>query len=474
MMELWSNSKLEEIRNKSKICAENFDKSTTIAEIHITNLTYAIIGGYDTMTYSKNLGISEVPRTTNIKGVWRWWTRAALAGAITCARGINNIDWNSVERVVKEKVKDLLGSTARSSKLAIELDVNVKDDGLVPFKKLEKVPRIHLLSQPTKQEIEEMKRVTGITDKRTLKNMVKAEKLKLLKAYEPEALDIVLKVRAITLDLEKSEKEFLLRTLLLSLLFSGIGAITRRGFGSLTFKSVKSRFIPSHVINEIYGTKSTKDLENTILRFIKDTISKALEILKLEVSSNCDLEGVPNYPILTLPVTEQMSPEKPYPTRLKVIQIESDDVDILKIIGESTLKNVWKRIIRRKVSDHGKDLHTWVLGLPRDAAKRTGYLMRTDDSLKEARRASSIIIRPITKRDKQWYITILGFLSRDWPVKQLVHKSATSTRKVLDLPITSPIKSKIRSSKDVDNFVTSVFNSAFEFIIKSLKLYGGI
>ena len=63
-----------------------------VATIRLRTITPARMGGYDSRPYSRVLDLVELPRSTGIKGRWRWWARVAVNAASGCSLGIDGAD----------------------------------------------------------------------------------------------------------------------------------------------------------------------------------------------------------------------------------------------------------------------------------------------------------------------------------------------------------------------------------------------
>ena len=119
-------------------------KDCIIAEIELNNITPVRIGGYNARPYSGVLNLTEKVRSQNIKGLWRWWARAILAGAQLSAQGLPPSSISEID----DEVSKLLGSTKESSRFFIYVDE--ESSSLISADKLQYIPRIKLITMGLK------------------------------------------------------------------------------------------------------------------------------------------------------------------------------------------------------------------------------------------------------------------------------------------------------------------------------------
>ena len=97
----------------------------------------------------------------------------------------------------------------------------------------------------------------------------------------------------------------------------------------------------------------------------------------------------------------------------------------LRLLGESTLKVSWKTVNGRRAMSPGKDLHTWVLGLPREGlpvqskvecdgltVSRTGYhfIKPIPKARKVSRRQSYVVLGADVGDDNTYTFYALKFI----------------------------------------------------------------
>jgi CRISPR-associated protein Cmr1 len=369
-------------------------KDYVIAEIELNNTTPVRIGGYNARPYSSVLNLTEKVRSQNIKGLWRWWARAILAGAQLSAQGSppSNIS------EINDEVSKLLGSTEENSHFFIHVDE--ERSSLISADKLQRISRIKLITMGLKgKEREEEQYFSQLSFK------------------------LSLGTRVLLTEQNKSVAMFALSSLLISLIFSGIGSMTTRGFGKLKINRLetKNQLLKgeiedlNQILNELYAQTTEKDVTDKLKKMIWRSLNYA---------SNYKFFGkkVRNVKVDQLPALSILLPDcEPQIFKIDTLCISDKDIyEILKIIGISTLKAGWKLKREQKspielqrpsmikyLRIQGKDFHTWVLGLPR-YQKKTGYF---PDNL---RRQSPIGFTLIRCLNKNYAIILYGFLTNEF------------------------------------------------------------
>ncbi|MEM2204609.1 MAG: type III-B CRISPR module RAMP protein Cmr1 [Sulfolobales archaeon] len=448
-----------------------------IAEIKVENITPVRIGGYNARPYSSSLNLMEQPRTQNIKGLWRWWARAILAGAIlgskgSLAGGLSDID---------KEVSRLLGSTNASSEFFIQTTLN-SDPKIIPYNELENVPRVKLITMGISNE---EKRLEQYYQKLSLSIFVGARK-----GVEKHSRDSVM---------------FALSSLIIALIFSGIGSITTRGFGKLKIIDIEPKSPAfrndidnlNQLLKSLYKQNSEQGITEVLKKLISVSLEYALGYLSLEkISPRVKISEIPLYSVLLL----NSDPEV---FRLETICISRlDPMSLLECLGESTLKMRWKQKKCLSPRSPGKNLHTWVLGLPRyqeppyrrDGRRErllTGYVILNSREEKEEKRIrrQSPIGFTVLECSGGLAIVMYGFLTSEYPqllegrsdlVLQHVgiHATRSSLRidrtnvynDILNRGISFPHKTEnVSRTMPVEDVYRLVFNAAWEFIKQIIK-----
>ncbi|MEM4650052.1 MAG: type III-B CRISPR module RAMP protein Cmr1, partial [Candidatus Bathyarchaeia archaeon] len=251
-------------------------KELTIAEIKLSNITPVRIGGYNARPYSDALGLVEKVRTQAIKGIWRWWARAILAGALLSTQGT----LPSTISEMNDEVSNLLGSTKESSHFFVQ--VEEMDYSFIALNKLQFIPRIKLLSMSSEQNKEE-------------------------RYYHPLRFKLTLGTRRRLTEPDKNTAMFALSSLLISLIFSGIGSITTRGFGKFRISlNSKNQLLINEINNldkllkELYSQNKEDDVTKKLEEIILTSLNYAINYKSpgSTVRKNVEINELPPFPAL--------------------------------------------------------------------------------------------------------------------------------------------------------------------------------
>lgn len=204
-------------------------------EVNITNVTHTLIGGYDTLTYreyDKSIKISEPLRTSEIKSLLRYWTRATIGAAAI------SLGYEPKELAVNIP-KLFLGSTSLPWGGSIQSAYQVQ----VSIERLEKCVRAKELARYIEVSTLRARRTQLVHPPRIQLLKLTGETIYMYKPYALKAIvrlierDYVFKALGNKMASIKRVIPFIRKvaigSLLIGLALSGIGAITRRGFGSL-------------------------------------------------------------------------------------------------------------------------------------------------------------------------------------------------------------------------------------------------
>lgn len=278
-----------------------------VLEIEVKNSTPILIGGYDTQAKS-NIH-RETLRTQSLKGLWRWWLRALIAGKYWGT----NIDEDNLVKTILNEEGLILGFTdkkgAEASKLAIRFLEQHVDYGEYHTSD---IPRIRLLTLRGK-----------ISYIKSLKGLLSVYS----REYQGESL--------------KSEELKLATTaLLLSLSLSGLGKGGRRGLGCLDLKVVKDDVKLPEVLKQGLSREAIEEL-------LRDRLKS---IPRREIS---DFEDLPPMPAIA-----------PNSFKLWFIDYKSKNVmNVLRDFQDFTLNIV--RGASLIPDPLRSEFKTWILGLPR-------------------------------------------------------------------------------------------------------------
>ncbi len=416
----------------------HIDEKYKIAEIKLGNITYVIPGGFNAAPYSAELGLWEHPRASSFKGIWRWWLRALLGGALWESGRYNS------ERV-RQATENLLGSTSQASKFIIQVTTKLKkepkcipEENIRKWRRREKdkKKRLRITPKDLFDHLPKRPKIPPIPPRLYLLLMADEKCGRLtekLSCYDPNSLEIELKIlqRPYT-RVSSEERRTAIASLLLSIALGGIGAITRRGFGSLKIAHIE---VYREDLRKYETLVNNRDgMFERLRRLIESALSDAQALLKVKGYGESSNE-IPPHPLLSKPGAP---PEDVRPFNLRLVanlpvpnvtDTEKEAFEmlgfhdyktmkLLTIIGYSTTKLFWKLVDRRKYIECGFKWHTWVMGLPRSGRSKpnenrieTGYLSESC-----GRRISAISIKPIKCLNKSsWDIILYGFLSKDWP-----------------------------------------------------------
>ena len=416
-----------------------------LAKIELTNMVHVKIGGYTAWNYSKELDLMEGLRTSEVKGIWRWWFRAVLGGALWDLQKEPN------QQLIVGIVKELMGSTASASKLTLAASHPYVEGSDV--NELQRVPRIRLISLGNGSAAQE-------------------------RIYPPRHLKVDLLIRELgNVKLDRMNRRVAFGTLLLALLLQGVGAITRRGFGrfQLIIKSCVNEFQDyCGIINAINQTRNKEEMQrhletlfNKVLQDAKEKLQQSNKLGTIATRSS----AIPPFPVFS---------KDPGVFKFKVLDVKANkESELLEKLGRACMKLNWKTYLGLGKYASGALLDTWILGLPRKVSK-TGYYIKNS---KEERRPSAIILSPIKKLQQSFLVAVFGFLSKDWPIKDLQWSSKTKGQhevtKISNINKHSTLLNKIKDHNTRKRFeecigqtgdarIKCAFNIAFDMVERLL------
>ena len=412
-------------------------KGFEILTLKLKNITPTIIGGYRATTFSPSLGIAERFRVSELKGVWRWWFRALTAGALWDAYG--RVDENSV----REKVRAVLGSINSASKFILQAYAKKEEQPTSLSCNENLPPRLNLLCGKGKRCEKKMEEGGG-------------EKRKFIYYYDVGSLEYSLKLlKQPRMRLEEIELRTGVSSLLMALTFQGIGAITRRGFGAWEIKangdSVEGEFADEirdyiQLISELNKAKSPENAEEIIRRLVQLAINDFSKFIGVsETKRSMAMNGIPPFSLVS-------RDDNIFKFRIELIKAQCS-LDLLTKIGKATMSATWRS------HSPNKQLHTWILGLPRGQKmcdqKIYGYVVDIKKS-KFGRRPSAISIHPLKRQSgNEWICLVYGFLSKDWP-------------RILYY-ISSEPEHKPEPRIDTVSYVREAFEIAFDMVRRCLR-----
>jgi CRISPR type III-B/RAMP module RAMP protein Cmr1 len=457
----------------------------------LTLISPARIGGYLGRPHDPSLKILETIRTSEIKGVWRWWTRILIATALY-RRGYIIDDYNKLNELIS-----LILGGERASLFDISLKLNRINKE--QFDKVKEIPRIKLLRRLKSEERRKYR-------DRDIPN------LEILLSPDTEfETSILLRSREIEKNVFINDEviAFVLYSFVIALLFSGVGSILTRGFGKVKINITKSYIGNLKTdLESIYNSVNEDELNKNLNNLIDQSINYANNYIDF-------LENTKEIKIILNKVIRETSSQTAEQVRtpildsnyfkfkiLKVLPNRRIE-EILKCIGKSTLKLEWKwydyygvtteqkplsnkddydRIIKERKKIYGDNyysgiFHTWMLGMPRKViyekkekeTKTTGY-----EGIE--RRTSNVAFTIIKPANNVYYIVEYGFLTYDWTdrvsnLKYYYDKGKREEYVVNILNKDGILDPTIKSENKIKKpaILKDVFNTTFDTCFEVLK-----
>jgi CRISPR type III-B/RAMP module RAMP protein Cmr1 len=463
-----------------------------ILDVTLILISPARIGGYLGRPHSYSLKILETIRISEIKGVWRWWTRILTATALH-GRGYIINDYNKLD----ELISLILGGERASSLFDISLKLNRINKE--QYDKVKEIPRIKLLSKLKSEERRKYK-------DRDIPN------LEILLSPDTEfEISILLRSREIEKDVFINDDviSFVLYSFVIALLFSGVGSILTRGFGKVKINITKSYIVNLKTdLENIYNSLNEDELNKNLNNIINKSINYANNYInflentkggKIILNKIIRESAIPAIKQTRIPILDSNH------FKFKILKVPSNKriEEILKCIGKSTLKLEWKwydyygvtteqkpftkrdydRMTEEREKIYGDNyysgiFHTWMLGMPRkgidpDTYKTTGY-----EGIE--RRISNIAFTIIKTSNNVYYIVEYGFLTYDWTdqISNLKYYYDKGERAkyvvnilnedgILDPTIKS--ENRIKKPANIQDVFNTTFNTCFEVLKTCLE-----
>jgi CRISPR-associated protein Cmr1 len=342
------------------------------------------LGGYDTQFHEE-----DPFRTQSLKGLWRYWLRAYIAGAmydaglLECEEEGNlvcGIDPESLNKIV-EKTGDLLGSQGSASKFRIVVNrakANRKEDEFA-------AQRIRLLSMGKRGKI-------SYGDK----------------AYA----EIIIEKSPHVKRIDENEIKVVIGSLLTALSLNGLGKGGRRGLGtfSVEVEGFKGDFLVNGKLDHSKLRELIRETMKSVRSYLNLDRGKPSEMPPIDCISEAkiDLSGiVPGVRVINLRETPvfmivRAKPREDKSTDNMVIELQDF------FYRPARLRRMKYRISSADESRDGitRERLAWFLGLPR-MQKMTGYIY-------DGRRASAVHLA-VHKEGALFTF----FLSGDWPTEMV-------------------------------------------------------
>jgi len=367
--------------------------------LEVTNSTPMLVGWY-----SPELVDPQGLRATEVKGIWRWWARAVIGGALydkcmLVGKSSDEILRKPTSDGEIESIRCLVGKI-------LGLGYATREDA--------EASRFTLKTETLTQGLE--RRVRCASREEGYKRM---ELLSLGKGTMYYLPGVTFRITVDRVRSRYSDAENLaVKILVLALQLMGVGKGSRRGLGSLDLNSLDSRItIPSELrklLDEVYNEA-------------RDIVKKyAKECPGINVKP-CNERSLPPMPVMSKLTSKDVSVRANVNFNItSVYLIHSSSMDPQEMFRD--IHNFFVRSERcRKLYNNPKrydwlrkNLKAWILGLPRtqrDPRTRidTGYRIKIEDV---DRRASPIIVSYHSRNNRFGDGVFTTFiLSADWPRK---------------------------------------------------------
>lgn len=341
--------------------------------IDVSNSTPLLIGWHDPLKIDPK-GI----RTTEIKGLWRWWARAFVAGAmydLGLLKGEHNRE-DVLAKPSKEDVEAISCFVGKIMGLGYTGSLDAEGSRFILYSEPLQNLRIRNLK-------DEFQRIRLLSIKRSVETL------------EPGGgFRIIVRKRV---ERYRDAENTALRILIVSLQLSGLGKGGRRGLGSL---DIRSRI-------DFVRERNLKDLVENVYRETIEIIRKYADLCIKRSFVEKREDMIPPMPLVS----------KGSYKNLKIFQILS-----VRNVSFRSLHNFFVRSERCRVlygnykceDDLRKTLNAWILGLPREQ-KSTGYSIKSETIV---RRASPILLSYHARGNifgEGGFISV--FISGDWPLR---------------------------------------------------------
>jgi len=429
----------------ASIARKGYEKAystlTPIWSVHAVNSTPVIAGGPDGNTVHKVDGQLKWwgIRPTAVRGVWRWWIRALLAGLLweegyTCDyRGIAKLE----ERLG-------LGTTSEASKVFLDIEI---PDGITDpcqseycdiINKIKYIPRYRLLTVGHRNYMEILLKKQPIP---------------------PESIELHVTIFSRDERYTKPYEDLYKYALWLALALGGIGQATSRGFGKFSLRGPDGENVPqinvSRILERLRESKKLKGVLGDLSGCGK-VEGDHLAMIPTFHEDVFKVKIVGNINFINISIRNR--------GKIGCVQCRGrcgDIWQVLQSIGNATLKNAWKACKEGRLRVKGGKYHTWPLGLPRMVGRPdrnarmikigdappielsphekipTGYLFEIIRNLKpsknkyETGRIQSLIRFTPFSRDDRFGVIVYGFLTRDldYMLKKLYHYGYKEARK---------------------------------------------
>lgn len=399
----------------------NIDENRILLEVPI-KVRFLYLGGFNTWMFYVPINYVECLTGKQMKSLWRFWTRTYVS-----ALNNGNITYKECDELIADKLGLGGGKNVQPSEISLIVE-NVRAKVVDLFSKDSEGIKVYFKSGKVRSSTKTRWaiRLQGIR-----KDQWKHYKSNGFgKLYEEAHYKVYLIYNANNAIPERNN--FLVISFLTSLFLDGVGWAKNRGFGSITplpkihlHESLNIDI--EKIYNEILGNLK-RGYHNKAREYLFGLFEMGMNYLKKILKES----RLSNQPWPKIPTISSKYNSKYF--KLDIIPKENISYfKLLECIGRSTLKNTWKSdIYNRNIRSQGRDLHTWVLGLPR-RFKNRGY---QDDI---SRFPSSIRMKILDFGSKK-YILIYGFLTEDLKIlhQKLKHCNNNGCKPVLGISNSDP------------------------------------
>jgi len=330
--------------------------------------TPAFIGSYEPERIDEHMYL----RPSSIKGLWRWHSRALVAGVL----------YDQGYLIDPKVISYLVGKV---------MGLGYVDPGGRKSEASRFILRVHIAKKPIKGKVPAGSRYILLGNKYIFLQRIRLLTLeRSLEYFYNGAFTLeLIKTRVY----DKTGEDLAIRSLILALTLSGLGKGSRRGLGSLDITNIRNFYISKE--------------EQTLPNFLERTYNMAIELVR-KYRDKLPLRQAKR---VTLPQIPVFSKGKVNDMNISLVY-KLEHIDWVKV-HNFFLRSERCRILYgnyRAQDDLRRKHEAWVLGLPRSQMK-TGYIIRRNGE----RRASPILLAYHEKHifGKGVYLTI--FISNDWP-----------------------------------------------------------
>ncbi|ADN50548.1 type III-B CRISPR module RAMP protein Cmr1 [Vulcanisaeta distributa] len=346
-------------------------------------------------------------RPSEVKGLWRWWARALVAGALFEQGLLHGVPDRDILRRPSDREAELISKIvgldlglgyageegSRASCFRVSVDITeaaqprVASGGLIGGINLQRV-RLLTLGRRQVEYVDRLRAHITINEH-------------------------------IPCNLDDNAVKAALGSLSLALRLSCLGKGGRRGLGCLDVRSVNGRY------SSLFDSRrSINELINEVVKYVKNTISKSEYLPRRAQAMGGRDCGLPPMPVIskaeyTKCVNRDIGCKLGKLYAFQVLEL-SGGSRVLGALHNFFLRPERARVLMGNPTVNDKlrnRLAAWILGLPREQ-RGTGYEITSDVS----RRASPMIL---AVHSNQSYLSV--FLSADWP-RELTWRDAGSQR----------------------------------------------